>query len=194
VSGGSCGRFSAAVRGAVAKDPFDSARKFFDLFLSQGGLEAMGPDPGDGDDPAALRARLDRLSGQLKGRAAPPSVPEPKRETKPDNAGSAMSLGLRAGSEFVSAVIIGLGIGWVLDRALGTNPAFLIVFFMLGVAAAVWNVIRLTSPKAGSFDRNSPLSRTDSADKDVRRSASGAERDASLGGRGAAGVADDDEE
>ena len=63
-----------------------------------------------------------------------------------------MSLGLRAGSEFVSAVIVGLGIGWVLDRALGTNPAFLIVFFLLGVAAGVWNVIRLTSPKAASFE------------------------------------------
>ena len=60
---------------------------------------------------------------------------------------SAMSLGLRAGSEFVSAVIVGLGIGWVLDRALHTNPAFLIVFFLIGVAAGIWNVIRLTSPK-----------------------------------------------
>jgi ATP synthase protein I len=154
----------------------------------------MGPDPRDSDDPAALRARLDRLSGELKGRAAPPPPPRAKPQPKPDGAGSAMSLGLRAGSEFVSAVLVGLGIGWVLDRALGTNPAFLIVFFMLGVAAAVWNVIRLTSPKAGSSNRDSPLSRPDSPDKDVRRSASGAERDASLGGRGAAGGADDDED
>jgi ATP synthase protein I len=154
----------------------------------------VGSDPQDRDDPAALRARLDRLTGELKGRAAPPPAPEPKAQPKPDNAGSAMSLGLRAGSEFVSAVIVGSGIGWALDRALGTNPAFLIVFFMLGVAAAVWNVIRLTSPKGSSSNRNSPLSRTDSPDKDVRRSASGAERDASLGGRGAAGVADDDDE
>ena len=154
----------------------------------------MGSDPQDRDDPAALRARLDRLTGELKGRAAPPPAPEPKAQPKPDNAGSAMSLGLRAGSEFVSAVIVGSGIGWALDRALGTNPAFLIVFFMLGVAAAVWNVIRLTSPNGSSSNRNSPLSRTDSPDKDVRRSASGAERDASLGGRGAAGVADDDDE
>ena len=100
-----------------------------------------------------------------------------------------MSLGLRAGSEFVSAVIVGLGIGWVLDRALGTNPAFLIVFFMIGVAAGVWNVIRLTSPKAGSFNRDSPLSRADSPDKDLRRLASDAGRDASLGGRGTAGGA-----
>ena len=164
----------------------------------------MSSDPEDRDDEAAsLRARLDRLSGELKGRAAPPLAPEPKPapKTSASAAGSAMSLGLRAGSEFVSAVIVGLGIGWVLDRALHTNPAFLIVFFLIGVAAGVWNVIRLTSPKGASLSRNSPLSRANAPDKDVRRSASRAERDASLGGRGAAGgafqprsEADDDED
>ena len=110
----------------------------------------MSSDPGDPDDEAAdLRARLDRLAVELKGRAAPRpgSEPKPAPKTGGSAAGSAMSLGLRAGSEFVSAVILGLGIGWVLDRALHTNPAFLIVFFLLGVAAGIWNVIRLTSPK-----------------------------------------------
>jgi ATP synthase protein I len=108
----------------------------------------MSSDPGDpGDESAALRARLNRLSAELKGRPTPTPTPEQKPERKPDPAGSAMSLGLRAGSEFVSAVIIGLGIGWVLDRVLHTNPAFLIVFFLIGVAAGIWNVIRLTSPK-----------------------------------------------
>jgi ATP synthase protein I len=108
----------------------------------------MSSDPGDPDDEAAaMRARLNRLSGELKGRTSPPPAPQPKSEAKSGGAGSAMSLGLRAGSEFVSAVIIGLGIGWVLDRALGTNPVFLIVFFLIGVAAGIWNVIRLTSPK-----------------------------------------------
>jgi ATP synthase protein I len=148
----------------------------------------MGSDPEDHDDEAALRARLDRLSAELKGRAAPPSGPKPKSPPKADAAaGSAMSLGLRAGSELISAVILGLGIGWVLDRALGTNPAFLIVFFLLGVAAGVWNVIRLTSPKGASLNSNSPLSRANSPDKDVPRPVSEAERNASLGGRGAAG-------
>ena len=109
----------------------------------------MSSDRGDPDDEAAaLRARLDRLSSELNGRAAsPPPGPQPKSDAKSDGSSSAMSLGLRAGSEFVSAVIIGLGIGWVLDRTLHTNPAFLIVFFLIGVAAGVWNVIRLTSPK-----------------------------------------------
>jgi ATP synthase protein I len=111
----------------------------------------MSSDPGDPDDEAAaLRARLNRLSGELKGRTPPRPTAQPgapKSHSKPDGTGSAMSLGLRAGSEFVSAVIVGLGIGWVLDRALHTNPAFLIVFFLIGVAAGIWNVIRLTSPK-----------------------------------------------
>jgi ATP synthase protein I len=108
----------------------------------------MSSDPGD-DESAALRARLNRLSGELKGRAPPRPASEPTSTPKTDGSatGSAMSLGLRAGSEFVSAVIIGLGIGWVLDRTLHTNPAFLIVFFLIGVAAGIWNVIRLTSPK-----------------------------------------------
>jgi ATP synthase protein I len=114
----------------------------------QGGAWFMSSDPGDPDDEsAALRARLNRLSGELKGRAAPPPAPQQKPEPESSPAGSAMSLGLRAGSEFVSAVIIGLGIGWVLDRTLHTNPAFLIVFFLIGFAAGIWNVIRLTSPK-----------------------------------------------
>ena len=109
----------------------------------------MSSDPGDPDDEsAALRARLDRLKGDLKGRPAPrSSEPTPTPKSDASTTGSAMSLGLRAGSEFVSAVIIGLGIGWALDRVLHTNPAFLIVFFLIGVAAGIWNVIRLTSPK-----------------------------------------------
>jgi ATP synthase protein I len=108
----------------------------------------MSSDPRDPDDEsAALRARLNRLSAELKGRTPPRPAREQKPEPKSNPAGSAMSLGLRAGSEFVSAVIIGLGIGWVLDRALHTNPAFLIVFFLIGVTAGIWNVIRLTSPK-----------------------------------------------
>jgi ATP synthase protein I len=107
----------------------------------------MGSDPGDSDDPAGLRARLDRLTGELKARAPPPPAPKPRAEPKREGVGSAMSLGLRAGSEFVSAVVVGSGIGWVLDRALGSKPAFLIVFFLIGVVAGIWNVIRLTSPK-----------------------------------------------
>src|ERR1700722_8024056 len=109
----------------------------------------MSSDPGDSDDEsAALRARLNRLSSELKGRAPPrPSEPAPTPKTDASATGSALALALRAGSERGSGAVIGLGIGWGLDRALHTNPAFLIVFVFIGVAAGIWNVIRLTSPK-----------------------------------------------
>ncbi len=162
----------------------------------------MSSGSDDRDEDAALRARLDKLSGALKARAkAPEAAPPPGEAPRADSAGSAMSLGLRAGSEFVAAVIVGAAIGWGADRLFGTKPAFLIVFFLLGVVAGVWNVIRATSPKGGSSVRNSPLSRANSPDKDVRRSALGADPAASQGGREASGGArepldgaDDDED
>ena len=100
------------------------------------------------DDEPALRARLDALSGKLKAQR-PSASPRPNSPPPPDNFASGMSMGLRAGSEFVAAILVGGAIGWGLDWALKTKPAFTIVFFLLGVAAGVWNVIRATSPKRG---------------------------------------------
>jgi F0F1-type ATP synthase assembly protein I len=68
-------------------------------------------------------------------------------------------------------VIIGAALGWGADRLLHSKPLFLILFFLLGVAAGIWNVIRLTSPKDAPFGHNSPLSPHDANDKDVRRPA-----------------------
>jgi ATP synthase protein I len=100
------------------------------------------------DDPAALRARMDALSREIQARRPAPSAPPSPKETSSGSAmGSAISMGLRAGSEFVAAILVGGAIGWGLDWMLRTKPAFTILFFLLGVAAGVWNVIRATSPK-----------------------------------------------
>ena len=101
----------------------------------------------------------------------------------PPKGDSGMSLGMRAGAEFVSSVVIGAALGWGLDWLIGTRPLFLIAFFFLGVAAAVWNVIRLTSPKGGGSAVDSRLSHTNAADKGWRRSAPahGAQRLAKAG-------------
>jgi len=148
----------------------------------------MTSDHGDPDEGSALRARLDKLASELKARPAPQPAEAPRSTPSPSSgAGSAMSLGLRAGSEFVSAVVLGAALGWGLDWLLHTKPLFLIVFFMLGVVAGVWNVIRLTSPKDAPFGHISPLSRRDSPDKDVRRPAASPTQKGPLG-------ADDDED
>jgi ATP synthase protein I len=46
------------------------------------------------------------------------------------------------GIAFVLAVSIGFGIGYFLDRWAGTSPLFVLVFFFLGVAAGIVNVVR----------------------------------------------------
>ncbi len=60
---------------------------------------------------------------------------------------SAMGIGLRVGVELVSAMIVGVGIGWFLDRWLHTSPLMLILFVLLGGGAGVANVWRLMGPK-----------------------------------------------
>lgn len=64
--------------------------------------------------------------------------------------GGALRIGLRAGIEVVSALIAGAGIGWLLDRWLGSFPWLFLVFFVVGGAAGVLNVYRLFSPKRGA--------------------------------------------
>ncbi|MCS6931601.1 MAG: AtpZ/AtpI family protein [Acetobacteraceae bacterium] len=59
----------------------------------------------------------------------------------------AAAIGFRAGVEVVSALIVGVGIGWLLDRWLGTFPWLFLVFFLIGGAAGVLNVYRLFNPR-----------------------------------------------
>lgn len=101
------------------------------------------------DDDKALKARLDRLAGDLdKAKAEPPPFAPPiPGMSNADRA--AMSLAIRATSEIVAGVAVGAVFGFALDWLLGTRAIFLILFAMLGVAAGIWNVIRAATPKGG---------------------------------------------
>jgi len=55
---------------------------------------------------------------------------------------SSLGTGLRIGVEMVSALAVGLGIGWLLDAWLDTKPWLMVVFFFLGAGAGVMNVYR----------------------------------------------------
>jgi ATP synthase protein I len=58
-------------------------------------------------------------------------------------------VGFRAGVEVVAALGVGVIIGLVLDRWLGTWPWLFLLFFVLGSAAGILNVYRLFDPRAG---------------------------------------------
>jgi ATP synthase protein I len=53
-----------------------------------------------------------------------------------------LGFGFRIGIELVVAIGVATGLGWAIDRWLGTRPWGLIVLFLLGVAAGMLNVYR----------------------------------------------------
>lgn len=53
-----------------------------------------------------------------------------------------LGLGIRIGIEMVSALIVGVGLGLLVDHWLGSAPFGLIVFFFLGVGAGAMNIYR----------------------------------------------------
>ena len=56
--------------------------------------------------------------------------------------GSFMGNAFKLGTELVAAVGVGTIIGFILDTWFGTKPWLLIIFFFLGAAAGMLNVIR----------------------------------------------------
>ena len=65
-----------------------------------------------------------------------------------------MARGLKISAELIGGVVVGGGLGWLLDRWLGTFPLLFIVFFLLGSAAGILNIVRQaqreTTPPAPS--------------------------------------------
>ena len=57
----------------------------------------------------------------------------------------------KLGTELVAAVIVGTIIGFILDNWFGTKPILIIVFFLLGAAAGITNVIKAARKMQGDI-------------------------------------------
>ena len=56
--------------------------------------------------------------------------------------GSFMGSAFKLGTELVAAVVVGTIIGFILDSWFDTKPWLIIIFFFLGTAAGILNVIK----------------------------------------------------
>jgi len=56
--------------------------------------------------------------------------------------GNSIGLAFRLSTELVSGIVVGSIMGWSLDKWLGSQPWFFLVFFILGIAAGIINVIK----------------------------------------------------
>ena len=53
-----------------------------------------------------------------------------------------MGSAFRLGTELVASVVVGTIIGFILDNWFGTKPLLIILFFLFGAAAGIYNVIK----------------------------------------------------
>ena len=100
------------------------------------GTERPRGGRGDGPDEAALSHRLERLGASLEAHRSAEEVANSRTRS------SGFAQATKIASEFVAGVIVGGGLGWGIDKALGTTPWGLILFVLLGFAAGVLNVLR----------------------------------------------------
>jgi ATP synthase protein I len=120
---------------------------------------ARGDDRPGSADEAALSARLRHL-GERLDHVAPARSSETRPASGPTADPSAFARGFRLSAELVVGVLVGAGLGWLLDRWLKTLPWGMFAFALLGFTAGVLNVMRQAGAgaanKTGRDDRQAP--------------------------------------
>ena len=87
------------------------------------------------------QSNLDDLGARVaKARRARLDPSDDGSHVQTSNAG--VSQAFRIGVDMLSALMVGTGMGWFLDKWLDTKPWFLIIFLFLGGAAGILNVYR----------------------------------------------------
>lgn len=77
---------------------------------------------------AAVRAQKEKERAAIERRRA---------------SGQAQGVGFKIAAELVASVLVGAGLGYLLDQWLETPPLFLVLMVLLGFAAALMNIFRI---------------------------------------------------
>jgi ATP synthase protein I len=100
------------------------------------GQRRMSPE-----EKAAFEGRVSDL-GERLDRVKAKRDTDAEAELDAEMRGRGMAYGMRMAAELVGAVIVGGLIGIGLDWLIGTKPWLFLLFFVLGFAAGVLNVVR----------------------------------------------------
>jgi ATP synthase protein I len=99
-------------------------------------------DPRDLDQfDAKLKAARDRIDGR-EGEGSKGSYND-----------SLAGVGYRMSIELVVGMCVGLGLGWLIDAQMGTKPLFMLILMFLGLAAGIFNVVRLSKDIQRRIDK-----------------------------------------
>jgi ATP synthase protein I len=93
------------------------------------------------EDKAAFEGRISDLGARLD-KVKTQHQTDAQADLDAEVRGRGMAYGMRMSAELVGAVIVGGAIGWGLDKWFGSTPWLFLLFFVLGFAAGVLNVVR----------------------------------------------------
>ena len=127
-------------------------------------------DPSDRQEPAqnsddqsnsSPDSNLDERLERLKSKLDNPELAKKAGREDPKQGGSGgnkagIGQAFRLSSEFIAGVVVGAGMGYLVDTFFGTSPWGMIFFLLLGFAAAVLNVMRAAGMIAESQMRLKP--------------------------------------
>ncbi len=91
---------------------------------------------------AAEREALSKRASSIGDKIATAKQRQGRSRPSDASQGQAMARGLKISAELIGGVIAGGGLGWLLDKGLGTFPWLFILFFLLGSAAGIMNIVR----------------------------------------------------
>lgn len=120
------------------------------------------PEGGTGketDKGAGEVGDLEHRRRALNEALAVSKADESGRSDRGTGGGAGFANALKMSSEFIAGILVGAGIGYLIDRLAGTSPWGMIVFLLLGFVAGVLNVLRSAGLVAD------PEKRTRSGDK-----------------------------
>jgi len=86
-----------------------------------------------------LADRLDSLGDKLSKHK---QVIEKEEEKQNSSRSEGIGQALKLSSEFIAAICVGAGIGYLIDSVAGSSPWGMIVFLFLGFGAGVLNALR----------------------------------------------------
>jgi ATP synthase protein I len=99
------------------------------------------PAPPVAGDEKILADRSARLGAVLAEKEAEERKDRDAAGRRRESAGG-MAYAVKMSSEFIAGIIVGVAIGWLIDKMAGTSPWGLIIFLLLGFCAGVLNILR----------------------------------------------------
>ena len=71
-----------------------------------------------------------------------PKAPLSPAEKRVQSASSQVALAMELPFVFVATIVVGGGLGWLLDRWIGTRPVFLLLFGAIGFIGGLREILR----------------------------------------------------